>query len=411
MKIYFKICFLCAVVLTLLTGCIDSQISSKDSLEQNISTNTVKTVENISNVKSVDEQLYVNNSNESVIIFENGSLCNTTLNDSSEILEINVSNSQAVKKTEIKNIIITTSFKFTNPELTLGDPIEVDENEKYTNTISNDGYIEYTGESSESDSTYVYDTYYLDDGTKVTHYAKEYRYEYILTNGEKLIYYETTGKWERIPKTGKKYVIVDISVYNNGYDEFYVNPIDFKLIADRTSYYYEGIVLDDELECTSLNSGHCVHGKIAYCLPEDAQLQNIKYVGIGDYNIVCKFEPVTGSKMNYNFNSTNRYIYVDSYDVSEKNITISISRNQWAYVVNIKNNGYKTFYVNPWSFCAKDPNTGAMYNYNFETNDLDNPLMPKVLRNGQEVEGKLLILGNSATIFDPTWGDYNIVYN
>jgi hypothetical protein len=79
--------------------------------------------------------------------------------------------------------------------------------------------------------------------------------------------------------------------------------------------------------------------------------------------------------------------------------------------VNIKNNGYKTFYVNPWSFCAKDPNTGAMYNYNFETNDLDNPLMPKVLRNGQEVEGKLLILGNSAPIFDPTWGDYNIVYN
>ena len=88
-------------------------------------------------------------------------------------------------------------------------------------------------------------------------------------------------------RAGDVFLIVNMSIHNQGYDSFSVGPGYFSVIVnsieyDESAYTYS---LDNYLQSVGVLGGGLMTGSIAYEIPEGATTFLIQYGGYGTYNI------------------------------------------------------------------------------------------------------------------------------
>ncbi|MCS3901014.1 hypothetical protein J3E06_000698 [Methanococcus voltae] len=247
---------------------------------------------------------------------------------------------------------------------------------------------------------------------------------------------------------GKKYLIVDITVYNNGYDEISVNPLYFDAIVDGVEYDYsiDSYSLENDLDSVNLRNGGKTSGSLAFEIPEDSS---------STYSI--EYNPITWDKLNIIYNpedvdieeaqkaaasssntgaekstptTSNDDTDSDSVNIiTAATVTESFNYNIGSYeytreapsgktylitYISIENNGYDEISTSPLYFDAIVDGVG--YSYASDTYSLENHLESVDLRNGGKTSGLLIyeIPKGSDSYeleYDPiSWDKLNIKY-
>ena len=87
--------------------------------------------------------------------------------------------------------------------------------------------------------------------------------------------------------SGKYFLIVDMTIKNNGYDGFNTYPYLFHAIADNIKYdYYYNLVEMENWDVVDVRDGGTFHGTLVFQLPESASSFTLGYDAFQDYNII-----------------------------------------------------------------------------------------------------------------------------
>lgn len=109
--------------------------------------------------------------------------------------------------------------------------------------------------------------------------------EYSATRKDKI----GSGTFADTPDEGNEYLILDVTVTNEGYEEVSTNPYNFQVIVNNQKRDQAFVTnLDNEMENVGLMDGGTQSGKIAFEVPEgttDYELLFEPGAGFVDYNI------------------------------------------------------------------------------------------------------------------------------
>jgi len=85
----------------------------------------------------------------------------------------------------------------------------------------------------------------------------------------------------------KEFMIVSLEIENYGYDEFKVNPYNYKVVVDNVSYTpsYFNYNIPDLLKSVTLKNGGKTYGILVYELPENSRWYHIEYTGSVGYKL------------------------------------------------------------------------------------------------------------------------------
>jgi hypothetical protein len=86
--------------------------------------------------------------------------------------------------------------------------------------------------------------------------------------------------------SGKYFLIVNMTIKNNGYDNFGTYPYFFHLIADNITYdYYFNLLEMENWENVDIRNGGTFEGTLVFQLPESVSSFTLDYDAFQDYNI------------------------------------------------------------------------------------------------------------------------------
>jgi Domain of unknown function (DUF4352) len=95
-----------------------------------------------------------------------------------------------------------------------------------------------------------------------------------------------TGDFADTPKSGDEYLIFDMTIENQGYDSFSVNPFYFSLIANNVKYSNAFVSnLDNELNSVDVLNNGKIEGQLAFEVPATTGNFSLEYDGFETYNI------------------------------------------------------------------------------------------------------------------------------
>lgn len=86
---------------------------------------------------------------------------------------------------------------------------------------------------------------------------------------------------------GNTFLILNLTVKNNGYEEISTNPMNFYVTIDNVKYDYssETYSLENGLETVDVMNGGSVSGEVAFEVPKDFNSYKLRYEAWSDYNI------------------------------------------------------------------------------------------------------------------------------
>jgi len=87
-------------------------------------------------------------------------------------------------------------------------------------------------------------------------------------------------------KSGMTYLILDMTITNQGYEEFSTNPFYWNVIVDNVKYDIAFVMnLDNELGTRTIMNNGKISGNIAFEVPESVDTFEIVYEAFQTYNI------------------------------------------------------------------------------------------------------------------------------
>ena len=87
-------------------------------------------------------------------------------------------------------------------------------------------------------------------------------------------------------KSGSTFLILDMTISNNGYDEFSTNSFYWKVLVNNIEYGTAFVIhLEDELRLVTLRDGGKISGNLAFEVPEDVTDFEMIYDAFRNYNI------------------------------------------------------------------------------------------------------------------------------
>ncbi|MBP2172472.1 DUF4352 domain-containing protein [Methanococcus voltae] len=249
---------------------------------------------------------------------------------------------------------------------------------------------------------------------------------------------------------GKKYLIVDLTIFNNGYDEISINPLYFDAVVDGVEYPHsiDSYHLENYIGTKDIRSGGKVSGQLAFEIPDDSSSKYaIEYspITFDRLNILYNPENVDIAKTQKAISSTNtneedeKSTSTSSNDESSESVAVTFSgtqMNSFKYslgdyesvreadsgktflitAIVIENKGYDEVSVNPFYFKAIVDGVG--YTYSPASHSLENSLESVDLRNGGKTSGLLAFeipddsSSNFEIEYDPiTFDKLNIKYS
>ena len=90
------------------------------------------------------------------------------------------------------------------------------------------------------------------------------------------------------PSAGHVYLVLDMTIENQGYDSFNLNIFYFAVVVDNVRHGIAiAVELDNELKSTALLNGDTVQGKLAFEIPQEASTADFRvvYQALAHYNI------------------------------------------------------------------------------------------------------------------------------
>lgn len=106
------------------------------------------------------------------------------------------------------------------------------------------------------------------------------------------------------PKNGYDYVLVTMTITNNGYDSFSTDSAWFSVVANNITYNPDFATYSDEnWTDVQINNGGTYSGTMVFQIPSGQSISSLSYSGISDimnnqtfefepYNIVWSYQPV-----------------------------------------------------------------------------------------------------------------------
>ena len=105
------------------------------------------------------------------------------------------------------------------------------------------------------------------------------------------------------PKKGYTYVLVTMTITNNGYDSFSTDPSYFSVTANNVVYSFDGATFDENWTTVQINNGGTFSGTMVFQIPSGQSISSLSYSGTSDimnnqtfefepYNIVWSYQPV-----------------------------------------------------------------------------------------------------------------------
>jgi len=99
------------------------------------------------------------------------------------------------------------------------------------------------------------------------------------------------AQWDPNIAPGSSFLVVNMTIHNQGYDTFNVNPLYFKAIVDNVAYPYSmySYKLGDEgytyLGVSSVLNTGTAHGALAFEVPQGYSQVSMQYQGFSTYSI------------------------------------------------------------------------------------------------------------------------------
>jgi uncharacterized repeat protein (TIGR02543 family) len=88
-----------------------------------------------------------------------------------------------------------------------------------------------------------------------------------------------TGFFPDEPESGNVFLVLDMTINNQGYDSFNTNQFYFSVIVDNVEYSTAFVVhLDNKLESVDILDGGTVQGKLAFEVPEKVNILGFEVV-------------------------------------------------------------------------------------------------------------------------------------
>jgi hypothetical protein len=95
-----------------------------------------------------------------------------------------------------------------------------------------------------------------------------------------------TGDFPDRPSSGYVYLVVDMTIENQGYDSFSSNPFYFSVVINNVKYSTAFVTeLENELQPVDVLNGGTVQGKLAFEVPTGTTTFSPIYEGFSNYNI------------------------------------------------------------------------------------------------------------------------------
>ena len=90
------------------------------------------------------------------------------------------------------------------------------------------------------------------------------------------------------PSSGHVYLVLDMTIENQGYDSFNLNPFYFAVVVDNVRHGIAiAVELDNGLKAAAMLNGDTVQGKLAFEIPQEASTTDFRvvYQALAHYNI------------------------------------------------------------------------------------------------------------------------------
>lgn len=97
-----------------------------------------------------------------------------------------------------------------------------------------------------------------------------------------------TGSIANTPSPGSIYLVLDMTIQNQGYDSFSINPVFFSIVVNNVKYSMAFIMgLDNQLKLVDILNGGTTQGKLAFEVPSQVTTTGfqVTYSAFEPYNI------------------------------------------------------------------------------------------------------------------------------
>jgi len=118
--------------------------------------------------------------------------------------------------------------------------------------------------------------------------SKNITISYVGTESEHLIWISHGLSGIEMPSTDKLFLVMNITISNNGYESFSTSPFRFYVIADNVKYDFDSnTYLLDDWETVDILDGGTFHGTLVFQVPESTSSYILGYeVYFTRYDIV-----------------------------------------------------------------------------------------------------------------------------
>ncbi|NCC70764.1 DUF4352 domain-containing protein [bacterium] len=151
--------------------------------------------------------------------------------------------------------------------------------------------------------------------------------------GDSLYFQDTSDE-------GMTYLIFDMDITNNGYEEFNTNSFYFKVIVNNVKYDIAWVAyLENRLKNVDLLDKGKISGQIAFEVPENVDKFELKYEAWTDYNVE----------------------YIEKVDIKKSNVQYEIKENDNFFLYNNLKNIFVSDEVIPSNWYIQENNNTGYY--------------------------------------------------